>query len=140
MAAFDANFYPAIIAGQLADSSSVRQIGANFIFDAGDSIAPVVTVVSPSVGTPLAPTTPLVVDVTDEGQLREVVLVAKMNTQSTWELVYDGTNFAPNYLDSSRSTIFGGYRYSIARRGGWPAGSTVSIEVHAIDTGGNEAS
>lgn len=109
---------------------------------ASDLIAPTVTLISPSTASLLDPTGSIVIDVTDNGSFREVIVVAKFSSgsQDLVEVVHTGS-FAPFYdSGSTRSAIADGFRYSIVRDGGWISNNTVKIDVYAIDTAGNEAS
>jgi hypothetical protein len=96
----------------------------------------------PAVSNVLAPgeitrTTPLVFDVTDGEGLRRV-LPSILFPGRPPELAHDGEAFTVGYVDdSTRTAITGGWRYSLLRRGGWPAPPT--LRVYALDTHGNEA-
>jgi hypothetical protein len=102
-----------------------------------DATPPVVSNVSPPTGTPLARTSPVFLDVTDELGLRRIVLVAKFSTG--WETVYDGTGFSPAYAAGSTVAVLivgRSYRFRLRRTAGWP--SAPSIVPYAFDGGGNE--
>lgn len=104
-----------------------------------ETIKPVVAIVSPAVGSQINTNTPLVVDVTDNLLLfRRIVLVVTVG--SVRETVHDGDGFSSGYsAGSTRVSIANGFRYTIVRTAGWPAGTTVEFEAFAIDTAGNEA-
>jgi len=101
-----------------------------------DSGAPDVTLVSPAEGEALAAAEPVTIDVADDVALRRVLLVAD-NGRGPWEVIHDGTAFAPFYSASSRTVIAGGYRFTCRRDGGW-FGAALSVRVFALDTSGNE--
>lgn len=103
-----------------------------------DLSPPTVSDVSPPVGTPVTRSTPISLTVTDDVQLRRVVLIAKFST--TWEVVHDGTGFGPQYAAlSSRTTLVEGasYRFRVVRTAGWPE-APLLLPI-GTDTGGNEA-
>lgn len=101
-----------------------------------DASPPTVTLVSPTAGSTILPTTSVVVDVTDPSGLAKVFLIAQYATGFP-ELVHDGTAFTVLYATSVRTAISAGYRYTITRTDGWPRSPT--IRVIALDTKGNEA-
>ncbi len=103
-----------------------------------DTTAPTVSNVSPVAGTTLGRFDPVTLDVTDVGTgLRLVVLAAQFAGGSIYEIVHDGTSFAPLYAaGSARTVISGGYHYSLARLGGWPGALT--LMPFAVDQAGNE--
>lgn len=100
-----------------------------------DSANPVAAVVSPPEGSAISSTTPLVIDVTDDLGLRRVIIAARF-PDGTAELVHDGDAFSTRYASSGRSTISGGFRYTLRRTGGWFASPTISV--FPVDTSGNE--
>lgn len=102
-----------------------------------DAAPPVVANVDPATGTPLQRAQSVAFDVTDAGAgLRRVIVLASFGT-GEYEVVHDGTAFAPRYTGLSvRSAITGGYRYSVRRFSGWPSGPTITAI--AIDAAGNE--
>jgi hypothetical protein len=126
----------------LGNASSWSTVGT-FTFTAApltDSTSPVATVVSPTAGTTITSTTPLVVDVTDNlgsTYLRRVLVTAYFAGSAAEELVHDGSSFTLPYATSGLSSISGGYRYSIIRTNGWPGSPTVRC--FAFDTAGNES-
>ncbi len=110
-------------------------------FDAGsnlDTTDPVVTLISPSEGTTLLPSTTVVVDVTDNSSFRRVLLAIQFGGTGAPELAHDGDGFTTPYRGSTRENISGGWRYTLARNGGWPA--ALRLDVYAIDAAGREAS
>lgn len=118
---------PALITGGLGASGG-----------GGGGAPPAVAVVSPASGSSIGPTSVLVVDVTDAGGLRRVVLSVTFSGLASAELVHDGDGFAPLYAPASaRVDIAGGYRFSLTRSGGWPASPT--LKVIAVDVTGQEA-
>lgn len=102
-----------------------------------DLTPPVVTWISPTPGSVLGPNTPLVFDVTDNVGLARALV--KVILGQEWELPHDGAGFSPRYIaGSTRTTISGGYRFSLVRSGGW-VGSNPTVEPIPIDTSGNVA-
>ncbi len=100
-------------------------------------IPPVVGNLLPASG-PLEKHTVVSFDVTDDSGLRQVFVVAAFPSNIK-ELIHDGTDFNQGYRNSfnTRSAISGGYHYTVRRDQGWTE-ATVSIEVYAIDTSGNQ--
>jgi hypothetical protein len=102
-----------------------------------DSTLPVITNVAPTPGTPISRTAMVMFDVTDETELRRVILVAKFAAE--WEVIYDGETFSPEYAAGSQVTVLvvgQSYRFRVRRAAGWP--EAPSITAYAYDTGGNE--
>jgi len=100
-------------------------------------VAPIVTLISPANGNQVAPSQPIIVDVTDpDSPFRRIFLVVVLGGVAY--LAYDGTWRSGFAAHSSRSTITDGYRFSIRRDSGWT--SAVDIEVYPIDDTGNEGS
>lgn len=102
-----------------------------------DPTPPVVTAETPQ-GTVLTPATPVVFTVTDEIELRRVIVHVRHAGRLAVEVVHDGDDFAPLYAGSSRTAITGGWRYSVTRLGGWLSAPT--FRVFAADAAGNEPS
>lgn len=107
--------------------------------DPTDATPPVVGNYSPAPGTPIAKTTSISFDVTDEtGGFRRVFVVAFYPATGISELIHDGDGFRGFYSSTSaRRAIAGGFRYTVLRAGGWSAAPT--IQTFAIDLAGNEA-
>lgn len=110
--------------GHMADfrlssvARSDEEILESFNRGFSSGIVPTVTVVSPAVTEGISSTTPIVVDVTQATAL----ISASFPGLSTYEVVHDGTSFAPAYAAlSSRTAITGGFRYTLLRQQGWPA-------------------
>lgn len=103
-----------------------------------NSVPPVVTSQSPTPGTTISPSTPLVFDVTDdEGEFAAIYVTARFSDGSE-ETVHDGTDFTPNYVtSSSKDVIAGGFRFTLTRLNGWPVVATATIRVKAVDSAGN---
>ncbi len=104
-----------------------------------DATPPIVGNYSPLAGTPIAKTTSISFDVTEEtGAFRRVFVVAFYSATGISELIHDGDGFRGFYsTTSARRAIAGGFRYTVLRAGGWPAAPT--IQTFAIDLAGNEA-
>lgn len=105
----------------------------------GDTTPPVVTFVSPIEGTLLDPADALIFDVTDNsGSLGRVMVAAVNQSTAEQELAFDGTSFTARFLAlSTQTAITNGYRFSLRRTGGWPAGADITIRVFAVDPSGN---
>ena len=100
----------------------------------GDVTPPTLTVVSPPAGGSIQPGEAFVVDVTDNVGIRLLAITVELG--STHEVVWLRDAFGPSYVGrSSRTAITDGYRYTIARAGGWNASPTFHVE--AVDVGGN---
>lgn len=110
--------------------------GATLDFTAPDTLAPHVSDFSPSPGTELQTDAPIAFNVVDDTGLRPVVVVVRYEDIGAADLAHDGADFVDTY-EGTRTPIAGGFRYSLVRRGGWPAAPT--IQVFAVDTAGNEA-
>lgn len=95
--------------------------------------APVIANQLPAPGTAIARTTQVRFDVTDDsGVFRRVIVHAKFEKTGVVEVVHDGDSFVGFYAAaSSRVGISLGYRYTVLRSGGWPAGP--AFRVIAID-------
>jgi hypothetical protein len=106
-----------------------------------ESVAPVVSVISPTPGTAIDPVAAITIDVTDnKGLFRRILLTMRFAGLDIEEVVHNGDAFGPKYLGglNNRIAIEGGYRYTLLRRGGWPANPT--LVPYAIDVAGNENS
>lgn len=104
-----------------------------------DTDPPIVTIISPAVGSSIARTIPIVFNVTDPGgDFRRIIIVATFASSSLKEVVHDGNTFGPKYVGSinTRTVITDGFQYTILRDGGWPA--NLVLTPFAIDTAGNE--
>lgn len=110
-----------------------------------DVVAPTVSNVSPTAGTKLASGQLVQFDVLDEQALAMVCVFAEYESgapdvPNAMEVIWDGFAFAPFYVDFSTRTpvtvgIQSGFRFFIARRGGWPSFPTIRIV--AVDKGAN---
>lgn len=108
------------------------------VFGFIDQIAPVISNMVPSAGSSIVRTASIQFDVTDNlGGLRRVPIYVKYPSIGLWEVIYDGVNFSPGFsAGSSRTAIANGYRFVVARTGGWLASPTLSTTPY--DTFGNE--
>lgn len=99
---------------------------------------PVVDNVTPTVGTTLGPTTPITLDVTDIEGFGRIRLSVKF-ANGDYDVVFDGTSFAPKYDQHSTVTpITDGYTFSVRPDAGWAAGSSPQLFVDVSDAGGLE--
>jgi len=98
--------------------------------------APVIGSYSPSAAASITRTTALTYHVTDETSLGPVLVWATQGSDPV-ETVHDGSSFvAPYAAGSTRSSISGGYAYSIVRAGGWQR-SALTLSTKAVDGQGN---
>lgn len=104
----------------------------------GDATPPTFTVVSPTEGTPIQPSTTLVVRVQDNVAVALAPIYAEFPGHPVAELVYNGTAFFAPYAASSSVIDLGdgGRELSVVRDGGWPG--AVNLTSIATDTSGNE--
>jgi len=103
-----------------------------------DSVAPVVSNVTPTPGTAIGRHDALEFDVSDNVALRRVLVRIRYDDRSDWDFVFDGVSFSPRYAALSSVTISGGsYHFVLRRKGGWPA--PPRLMPFPFDTGGNEA-
>lgn len=103
----------------------------------GETTPPVVTNFTPANGS-LRRDEAIGFDVTDDTGLRRVQVVAEF-PDGAWEVIHDGTQFAPLYeVGGARTGITDGYHYACSRQGGW-RGRSLKIRVYPVDTSGNEA-
>ena len=104
----------------------------------GGGVAPTISIVSPSVGSALGRTIPLVFTTYTPALFRRVVVTAQLGGDIVEELVHSGTAFGPNYqgVTNARTTpATGTYQFAILRDGGWRAAS-VTLRIIAIGTDG----
>lgn len=104
---------------------------------AGAGAAPTVSYVSPTPGSSIDPTDPIVLDVTDvdTASLPGTFLFMRA-VDGSQEVAWDGAAFSSNYATSTRVAIPDGFRYTLRRAGGWPIGG-ITIRSNVIDdTGG----
>lgn len=103
-----------------------------------DVSPPTVTLISPPENTAIRRGQVITFEVTDVEGLSLFQVIAQFPDDS-WEVVHDGTTFAPMYQNASASQtpITGGYRFTVLRNGGWHRAPT--IDVKAADASGNVA-
>jgi hypothetical protein len=100
-----------------------------------DVVPPALGNISPADLSELEPDDTIAFDVTDNGALYGIfVWVAWVSGVD--EVVFDGTAFRSRYAASTRDAIVGGWRFTVARTGGWPR-LEAELQVEAIDPGGN---
>lgn len=105
------------------------------------SIPPVITLVSPTLGT-IGLQTAIALETTDEANaFKRIVLVAEFPTSKIKEIVYDGAGFGPMYTNPANvsTPITNGYHFDILRDGGWIANDGPVLTPFVIDTSGGEA-
>lgn len=100
--------------------------------------APITAIISPSPGTTIGRSTPLIFTVTGTVPLRRVIVTCSYAELLPEEVVHNGDAFAPTFVGPTnvRAAITGGYQYTILRDGGWPG--SPRLNVYAIDTQGYE--
>jgi len=139
MADFAASLHDvSFLSGPMHPAPALVHLGTLVV--TADTTPPTVTVVSPAVGTTISPTDALVIDVEDETSLQTSILMAKYLSAilpSPSEVIWDGSSFLYPFTGSTRSSISGGWRYSITRTNGWSSSPT--IKIYAVDSEGNEA-
>ena len=122
------------------DTSGDLLLAADFDYippEASGGISPpVVTVISPTPGAPLAANGEVVIEVTDvdEGVRLVEIFVDQPEMRG---VVYDGANFVAPF-NGSRATIAGGYRFTFRRSGGWRFSNGVRFYARAFDQLGTE--
>jgi hypothetical protein len=101
---------------------------------------PVVENLVPSPAVPIGATDPISFDVVEgSNPFLDIWIAASFAGTDLYEVIYDGTSFAPLYsAQSQQLSIAGGYTFRLRRTGGWPGNPTIVKKV--IDTAGNEAS
>lgn len=120
-----------------APDSQTAHLGTAFVVAVGTS-NPVATDVFPPTTTRLLKSTPVSFSVTDaDNNLLRVLVAARFfGVQPNEEVVFDGQGFQPLYSNSVRTSIPGGFRYTIVRDGGWPGGPT--FRIYAVDSSARE--
>ncbi len=100
-----------------------------------DIAAPVGTAIT-SVSQPLDRQSPVTVQVDDVNSVKYVIAHVKF-PDGTWEVAYDGAEWAPRYRTYSSVVVNNGLRQTLTlrREGGWPYSPTISIR--AFDGSGN---
>lgn len=103
-----------------------------------DAVRPLVSNVTPSLGSPITGATPLQFDVTDnQNAIAQVIIAIEFANSAIVEVAYDGNYFTAAYATSSVvAAILNGFRFTLQRAGGWP-GSVVTLRVFATDASGN---
>jgi len=119
-----------------------------------DSTPPTITIISPTPGTVIGPSTPLVFRYHDETGLKRPMPCIKFKQPGDpstykYELIYDGVDFTPDYqgtlvvISASPPT----WEFTVRRKGGWTAtlsyygvqtGDPLQLVPFGTDTGGNE--
>lgn len=99
---------------------------------------PLVSNVSPAVGTAIHATDPLSFEITDTVSFRRILIVADFGSIGIQEVIHDGDSFSQIYTGGSnaRTAITDGFAYRVLRNGGWPA--SPRIIPYALDTAGDE--
>lgn len=123
------------------EAGNESALSAEVDFTVSTADVPEVTVVDPPAGSELAASQAITLDVTDDsGELRAVVIMVKMPELKLYEVAYDSEDFAPGYVNSSRSGIALGFRFVLRRLGNWPQNlAELSIKAVAVDKRGGGA-
>lgn len=127
------------------------EINAEFLFfgssvcavESSETIPPQLSNFVPAHGSQIGANTVLSFDVTDNTAfLRRIILHISLPTSLGSEVVHNGEGFNTRHYSNSSNTrtpIANGFRYTILRDGGWPAGpGSVTLQPFAIDYAGNE--
>ena len=98
---------------------------------------PTVTIISPTVGTNITPTTHLNFNVTSTAPLTSSILYVQFSgsnlSSDVWEVAHNGVSFSPEYAASSSMTpITGGFNYNLLRTGGWVT-SQITLAPYVVD-------
>lgn len=110
--------------------------GLNFMTVSAETVPPTVALVSPLTGL-LDKFTPVVLDVTDSSGFALINISIELPTGE--EVVYRAGAFTVGYRDSSAaSSIVGGYRFTLVRKAGWPAGTVLNFNIDPVDAKGNK--
>jgi hypothetical protein len=105
--------------------------------EATGGASPVVGNWTPAAGTQITATTAIGFEVTDAAGLAQVIVYAAA-ANGTTEQAFNGTAFTANYdAASARTTIPGGFRFSIVRNGGWTVAPQITVA--AVNVNGIEA-
>lgn len=123
--------------GLFYPSSRIQTSDATFAPPAPGS-PPIITSISPSPGTDLAPQQALAFNAISPAGRALTAVVILMNYPNTgaYEVVHDGTNFAADYT-GTRSPITNGFAFTgVVRKGGWP--SPPNIIPIVVDSSGLE--
>lgn len=119
------------------NTASTDRAGELWDQQAKETVDPVVANFTPPAGSELGRNQGVAFDVTDNSGLFARIVVAAVFSSGLWEVVHDGTSFAPAYVGAStRTAISNGFHFNIIRSGGWFANPTV--RVIPIDAAGNE--
>lgn len=118
------------------------------IFGSDDITPPVITIVSPPVGSVIGAGTEITFRYADETGLRRpmpMIRFMQANGQPRYELIHDGENFTQDYTGTK--TIVQAsppiWEYKVSRKGGWAApityeGGSPTLIPFGTDVGGNE--
>lgn len=103
-----------------------------------DTEAPIISNMSPGAGSELSTNDAIEFDVTDNsGAFARIFVVAYFPETGDQEVIFDGVAFVGKYTGiSSRVPIALGFRYTVARSGGWLYAPT--IRIFPIDAAGNQ--
>lgn len=103
-----------------------------------DTEAPIISNMSPGAGSELSANDAIEFDVTDNsGAFARIFVVAYFPETGDQDVIFDGASFVGRYTGiSSRVPITLGFRYTVARSGGWQYAPT--IRIFPIDAAGNQ--
>lgn len=116
-------------------TTAIAQYGAPTVTPA--NAAPVVAIVSPTVGTTIAPSAALTLDITDDSGGTFVVARLEIRTggsSAPWYVVWKNGAFCAGF-SGTRTAIANGYRYEITCDAGWLPGG-VELEPLFVDASG----
>ena len=101
-----------------------------------DETPPTIGTPAPAEGATVDADDVISVDVSDEG-LALVFIWAEYDEEDAPELIHDGSDFTPAYMDSTKTPIADGYTFALEAMDGWR--NAFIIHVLAIDDAGNSA-
>ena len=99
---------------------------------------PQISIVSPPTGSSISRYDTITFDVTDDLPFRRIMIAASFSGSDVREVIHDGDSFSNRYSreENTRSSISGGYRYTILRNNGWTMNPILTP--YAIDVSGSE--
>lgn len=103
-----------------------------------DTVSPSLAVIAPPFGSTIARDTPLSFTLTDNINAKLAVVIVRFPALGIWEVVYDGTDFAPAYTGSvSKPDVKTMVFTDVVRKAGWL--SAFEFKVVLTDASGNLA-
>jgi hypothetical protein len=127
-----APYYTSFAGGTSTHDSAIYDAGFAAGVASVTPSAPTISDIEPASGQPVYPDTPISFNVTDVDSFSAIIPMIILNPYGTPEPVSRGVAdgdfaFEALYSRSTRIAITNGYRYTIRRRGGWPAAPRLQI-------------